>query len=105
MPSLFDNAPNALFEAMAAGLPVVAADVGGINEIIRHDENGLLFDPHSPPELLACLRTLIQNPTSAARLASCAYHDIRTLYAPSVIARQTLAFYQQLLEPEPSTRP
>ncbi|MBD3316848.1 MAG: glycosyltransferase [Chitinivibrionales bacterium] len=96
MPSLFDNAPYALLEAMAAKLPVAAADVGGVNEIIRHDHNGLLFMPDSPEELVACLRTLIGSPATAYRLAAQAYNDIQNLYAPSTIARQTLSFYERL---------
>jgi len=44
-PTLQDNAPASLLEAMACGLPIVASDVMGVPEIVRQGENGLLFKP------------------------------------------------------------
>ena len=44
IPSLFDNSPNTVYEAMANGKIVVASSVGGIPEIIGRTENGFLFD-------------------------------------------------------------
>jgi glycosyltransferase involved in cell wall biosynthesis len=49
---LEDNLPNTVIEAMAAGTPVVAYDVGGIPEIVDNGENGLLA-PVGRPEALA----------------------------------------------------
>ena len=45
IPSLFDNSPNTVYEAMANGKIVVASSVGGIPEIIGGNENGFIFDP------------------------------------------------------------
>jgi glycosyltransferase involved in cell wall biosynthesis len=45
IPSLFDNSPNTVYEAMAHGKIVVASSVGGIPEIIGDKENGFLFNP------------------------------------------------------------
>ena len=45
IPSYFDNSPNTIYEAMAAGKIVVASSVGGIPEIVGGPENGFLFDP------------------------------------------------------------
>src|SRR5215210_5917696 len=42
LPSSFDNSPNALLEAMACGLPVVATRVGGVPRYVADGENGLL---------------------------------------------------------------
>jgi len=102
IPSLFDNAPNSLFEAMAARLPVVAADVGGINEIIRDGENGLLFPINDPLKMVECIRQLIASPDMAKRLAQKAYENVVSLYNPEHIARQTIAFYEDVLM---STKP
>ena len=65
-PSLFENAPYTLIEAMASKLPIIAANTGGIPELIRHGENGLLFNPEKPDELLACIQALIDHPHQAA---------------------------------------
>ena len=47
IPSIFDNSPNTVYEAMAYGKIVVASKVGGIPEIINSVDNGLLFDPQN----------------------------------------------------------
>jgi len=48
--------PNALLESLACGTPVVAADVGGVPEIVRHDRDGILFPPTDSRALTAALR-------------------------------------------------
>jgi glycosyltransferase involved in cell wall biosynthesis len=45
-------------EAMALGAPVVASDLGGLRELIRHGENGLLYPPGDPEELAQALLAL-----------------------------------------------
>ncbi|MBA3553244.1 MAG: glycosyltransferase family 4 protein [Gemmatimonadales bacterium] len=53
---------NAFAEAMASGLPVVASDVGGVPELVRHGENGLLVRPRDPLALAAAIRNLADHP-------------------------------------------
>ena len=55
-----ENAPLVVQEAFAAKIPVLASNMGGLPEFVRHDENGLLFDPRQPGSLLAQLRRLQQ---------------------------------------------
>jgi glycosyltransferase involved in cell wall biosynthesis len=56
VPSLWnDNLPGVVFEAFAFGKPVIGSRRGGIPEMIRHRENGLLFEPDAPGELQAVL--------------------------------------------------
>lgn len=97
IPSLFDNAPNTLLEAMAARLPVVASDVGGINEIVRHGENGLLFAPESTEQLIDCIRTYVEDPQCACKHADSAYTEIKERFAPETIARETVEYYESVL--------
>ncbi len=97
IPSLFDNAPNSLFEAMAARLPIIASDVGGINEIIRHGRNGLLFPLDDYSSLVERIRELVKSPDKAAELGENAYRDVVSLYSPQRIAGQTIDFYRQVM--------
>jgi len=58
----YENAPGVIFEAFAAGLPVVATDLGGMSEFVRHGENGLLFPLGDAGELARLLRRLAEEP-------------------------------------------
>jgi len=61
MPSLFEGNPNSLREALYNGLPVVGSDTRGINEIINHGENGLLFEVNNSTDLKNKLIELVKN--------------------------------------------
>lgn len=68
--SQWDGLPNVLLEAISLGLPVVASDVGGISELIRHGETGFLIAPYDNPDLYAdCLQKLSDNPPLRAAVA------------------------------------
>jgi glycosyltransferase involved in cell wall biosynthesis len=69
MPSLVPEAgPIVPREALACGVPVVAARLGALPEVIREGENGFTFDPRQPQELAAILRQLAADPALVARL-------------------------------------
>jgi glycosyltransferase involved in cell wall biosynthesis len=67
LPTLADCFPLVIQEAMAAGLPVVATDVGAIREAVRDGETGLLLPPGDVHALAVALATLVADP--AARQA------------------------------------
>lgn len=60
-PSCTETLGLAAIEAMAAGLPVVGARRGGVPDVVRDGETGLLFDPDAPGDLVRALRRLIAN--------------------------------------------
>ncbi len=68
IPSLSEGFPKVIPEAMAFRLPVVATPVGGIPEIIHHEENGLLVSPGSPQEITDAVKRLVQEPELTNRL-------------------------------------
>jgi glycosyltransferase involved in cell wall biosynthesis len=62
LPSRGDCTPLAVAEALACGLPVVTTPVGGMPELVRHGENGLLVQPQEPEQLARALRVLVDQP-------------------------------------------
>jgi glycosyltransferase involved in cell wall biosynthesis len=62
LPSLREGLPNVILEALALAKPVVATQVGGIPEIIRDGETGLLVPPKDPERLAEALLHLLRNP-------------------------------------------
>jgi len=98
LPSLFENAPYALLEAMAAKLPVVAARTSGIAELIRHDETGLLFDIDTPDSLLGCVKAFIESPQHAAECAQKAYNFVVDNFAPTEVARRSKEYYASVAD-------
>jgi glycosyltransferase involved in cell wall biosynthesis len=64
----YENAPGVIFEAFAARLPVVATDLGGLSEFVRHGENGLLFELENASDLARQLRRLCEDQGLLERL-------------------------------------
>lgn len=77
LPSLSEGTPRVLWEAMAAGLPIVATRVGGVPEIIQHGETGLLVSPRSAQQLAASIRRMIEDEELRVRLIRAGYSLIR----------------------------
>jgi glycosyltransferase involved in cell wall biosynthesis len=59
LPSAWENLPHAAVEALAVGTPVVATAVGGVPEVVRDGENGLLVPPGAPEALAAAMARLV----------------------------------------------
>lgn len=69
-PSRTEGLPNAVLEAMAAGLPVIASEVGGIPTLVHHDDNGLLVPVGDAPALAAAISRLAGDPALRVQMGS-----------------------------------
>jgi len=86
LPSLGEGFPNALLEAMAAGLPIVATNVGGIPEIVTEGENGFLVEPRNPQQLAEKLLFLLENEDTRRRISKNNIKKAKNYDWPSIIA-------------------
>jgi glycosyltransferase involved in cell wall biosynthesis len=68
LPSLSEGLSSAILAAMAASLPVIATNVGGIPELVQHGFNGLLVPPRDPVALAKAIQFLCDNPREACEM-------------------------------------
>ena len=77
LPSRHEGTPNALLQAMAAGLPIVATSVGGVPQLIKHGKNGLLVPPENSEALAKAIIFLLKNKELAKKLGLQAHKDAK----------------------------
>jgi glycosyltransferase involved in cell wall biosynthesis len=82
--------------AMSAGVPVVASNMGGLPEIIRHGENGLLVD-NTPQAIAAAVRQLLDNPAFARRVGDAARRTVMERFTVDQMVRRTMEVYREVL--------
>ncbi|MBN1900856.1 glycosyltransferase [Candidatus Sumerlaeota bacterium] len=99
MPSRSEGFPNALLEAMAAGIPCIAAKAGGIPEIIRDKKNGILVNPCSPGELAEAINNLMVSPETRKELGETARQDMIKRFDIHRMIDNMISHYQSLLLP------
>jgi glycosyltransferase involved in cell wall biosynthesis len=93
LPSRSEAMPNALLEAMAAGLPVVASSVGGIGEIVADGRTGLLVPADNPTALADRICGLMATPSLTAALGDAARTEIQGRYSFSRMVTAFEAIY------------
>lgn len=81
LPSRSEAFPNAVLEAMAAGVPVIASAVGGVVDLIEDGTTGLLVPPGDPDALRAAIERLVARPTLAASLGASGQRHVRDRYS------------------------
>lgn len=98
LPSTYgEGVPKALIEAAASARPVVATDIGGCREIVRHEENGLLVPAGDVPALAAALRRLIEDPSLRRRLGARGRQIAVAEFSDVEVAAKTVAVYRELV--------
>jgi len=100
LPSRSEGMPNAVLEAMACGVPIIATSVGGIPDIIQNGSNGLLIAPDDIQALSSALASLFTDADLAARIGKRARMDAESLYSLDRTTDAYLALYHDLMSPQ-----
>jgi glycosyltransferase involved in cell wall biosynthesis len=99
--SLTEGSPNALLEAMATNVPVVASAVGGVPEIVTHEESALLIDPGNAESMSAAIARLLTEPELAERLQKRSRELILQRHQPEARTQRLVSIYRSLAELSP----
>jgi glycosyltransferase involved in cell wall biosynthesis len=96
-PSETEGLPNAVLEAAAAGLPIVATDAGGTREIVIDGTTGLLVPVGDGAALGAAIMKLVDDPDLRANLGSAARRHAEETFGMSRFVAETAALYERLV--------
>jgi glycosyltransferase involved in cell wall biosynthesis len=97
LPARQENAPMAVSEALAAGVPVISSNVCGMPFMIEEGRTGYLIDPEDPRMLAERLARLLADDGLRARFGQAAREAARQRFHPDSVARKTRAVYEELL--------
>lgn len=105
VPSIWpEPCPTVAMEAMLAGRPLVASRIGGLPDLVAHEETGLLTPPGDAGALAAALARLLGDPAARRRMGAAGQRRVAAFQAHAVIPRIE-ALYAALLEPAGRTVP
>ncbi|KPJ58989.1 MAG: hypothetical protein AMJ42_02355 [Deltaproteobacteria bacterium DG_8] len=98
LPSLWEGMPNTLLEAMAAGRPVIATDVGGVPELVINGETGVLVPPKDSDALASAIIDLLQDELKAEKMGEVGRVRVEKIFNISKTLEKTENLYRELLK-------
>ena len=96
----WEGMSNAILEAMAAGLPVVATAVGGTPEVVVDGVTGLLVPPRDPDALAEAITRLLRDPDLRRKMGRAGRERVQQHFSVERMVQQTQSLYEQLLAEE-----
>lgn len=96
LPSYAEGLPLAIIEAMAAGLPIVATNVGGIPDVVEDGVNGILVKPRDVTSLAAALIALLRDPELRRKMGQFSRQRVLTEFDPGCVISQVESLYREL---------
>ncbi|MBN1972649.1 MAG: glycosyltransferase family 4 protein [Sedimentisphaerales bacterium] len=96
LPSRQENAPMAISEAMAAGIPVVASNRCGMPFMVADGQSGFLIDPESTSQISECLSRLVGSEQLCLQMGQKGRQIAMERFHPHAVAQKTLAVYKQI---------
>ena len=101
MPSIVDSAGETeglglvIPEAMESGLPVIASSVGGIVDLIKNEENGILVEQKDPEGIAQAIDRILSNKDLVGRLVKNSKNTVNE-FMPTIIAKKHLEVFQKI---------
>jgi glycosyltransferase involved in cell wall biosynthesis len=96
----FEGFPNAILEAMAAGLPVITTDFAGADELVKDGVNGRIVPIDDVQGTVQVLRNYLDDPDNAMKMAMAAQGFVRGQFSMQKMVRKTTALYKAILAGE-----
>lgn len=96
-PSLYESQGLALLEAMAAGIPTIATDVGGVSDVVRDGETGLLVPPADPEALARTIVRLAREQELGLALSRNAARHVRAHFSSATMLEAYTRLYRELV--------
>lgn len=96
--SMREGLPLVILEAFSFGCPVIASGVGGIPELVRHGENGLLFEPENIHALTECIRKIVSDKKTREQLSAGALRFVESYPTWDEVYLQYRNVYTKMLE-------
>ena len=93
LPSNWEGIPMALLEAMAAGCPIVATDVGGVSAVITSEETGLLVKPKEPQEISRAIGRLLSDRQLSKKITQRAFETFKERFEARIMTRNYEKLY------------
>ena len=99
VPSRMESLPTVIKEAFFLKIPVIATSVGGIPELVKENETGLLVEPENPKILLQKINQLLSDQSIQQKISSNGYDFVQNNFTWKKILPVYLKFYEDLLSP------
>jgi len=97
LPSRSEGFSNAIIEAMAASLPIVATNVGGNSEAVKDGVSGFLVPSEDPAKLAAAIRQLLSHPSQAKSMGAAGRSIVSECFTTEAMMERITSTYKQLL--------
>lgn len=97
LPSLQENAPMAISEAMAAGIPVIASDCCGMPYMVSEGKSGYLIDPFNTNQIAERITKLLNDPELCSQFGKKGHEIALQRFHPDVVAHKTRDVYKYIL--------
>ncbi|MBN3879165.1 MULTISPECIES: glycosyltransferase family 4 protein [unclassified Nostoc] len=97
-PSVEDNLPNTVMEALACGTPCVAFNIGGMPDMINHTQNGYLAQPYNIDDLANGITWVIENQERHQKLCANACETIKQKFTLNLQTKSYLSLYKEISE-------